>query len=85
MTREDQIREVEIGFLELFQLAENSWSNIAIAAKARLVHESVTKLYRPVLSGRKRRPIKVGFPLAPPPPPPEPFEPVQVDEHTRWG
>lgn len=85
MTREDQIREIELGFSELAELAENSWSNIAIAAKASLVHESVKKLYRPVLSGRKRRPIKVGIPLAPPPSPPEPFEPVQVDETTRWG
>lgn len=74
MTREDQIREIELGFSEL-----------AISAKVKLVHESVAKLYRPVLAGRKRRPLKVGIPLAPPPAPPEPFEPVQVDETTRWG
>lgn len=85
MTREDQIREIELGFLELIQFAGESWSNLAIVDRVKVVHESVTKLYRPVLSGRKRRPIKVGFPLAPPPPPPEPFEPVHVDETTRWG
>lgn len=89
MTREEQIREVEQGFAELFELAENSWSNLAISAKVKLVHESVARLYRPAVKGARRgRPPKTGVPLVaprPPPLPPEPFEPVHVDENTRWG
>lgn len=87
MTREDQIREIEKGFSELIEFAGESWSNLAIVDRVKVVHESVIKLYRPVLAGRKRRPAKVGVPLAAPwePAPPEPFEPVHVDENTRWG
>lgn len=88
MTREDQIREVERGFSELVEFAGTSWSNIAIVAKVNLLREAVIQLYRPTKAGRPRRPLKVGVPLAaprPPPPPPEPFEPVHVDETTRWG
>lgn len=79
MTREEQIREVEKGFAELIDFAGTSWSNLAIAALDRELQEKVRPLYSgkevPDVPLQRRARAKL---------PPD-FQPVHVDENTRWG
>lgn len=92
MTREEQIRKVERGFADLVSFAEDSWSNLAIVAKVRALRAEVVSLYHPVFveppapppkptGKRSQRRVAPARPSTPP----EPFDPVQVDETTRWG
>ena len=90
MTRDEQIRKVERGFAELVSFAEDSWSNLAIVAKVRALRAEVVSLYHfqaPELPPALKKPARKSPHRAPrrPEAEPEPFEPVQVDETTRWG
>lgn len=61
MRRDDQIREIERGFGDLACFAGESWSNLAIVAQVKALHEVVKQLY----------PLTIP---APPPPAPEPAQ-----------
>lgn len=94
MSRDEQIRKVERGFAELIEFASESWSNLAIVAKARALRAEVVSLYHPVFveptepppkPARKRSQRRPAPMPRQPAPPPETFDPVHVDENTRWG
>lgn len=86
--RDEQIARVEQGFQDLAAFARDSWSNLAIVERLLELHAEVRKLYPPVV---------IEMPAPPPPPPPRPvrialpaglpadFQPVHVEDSTRWG